>query len=184
MYNATQFAEFNKANVAQATKIAAIAIENAEKLMKLNLDTAKAAFAQGVEGASAVAAVKEPQEFFALPTKYAESGVQSVVGYSRSLYEVVSAAQAQYSAIAEEAMAGYTKGLASWVEQGQPFGPGRFGRRDQRDEVDRRRHQRRVRPVPEGVEAGREPGRCEPARRRQPTRPRRRAAATKGRKAA
>ena len=123
MYNASQFAEFNKANVAQATKIAAIAIENAEKLMKLNLDTAKAAFAQGVEGASAVAAVKDPQELFALPTKYAESGVQSVVGYSRSLYEVVSAAQAQYSAIAEEAMAGYTKGLASWVEQASRSAP-------------------------------------------------------------
>ena len=123
MYNASQFAEFNKANVAQATKIAAIAIENAEKLMKLNLDTAKAAFAQGVEGASAVAGVKDPQEFFALPTKYAESGVQSVVGYSRSLYEVVSAAQAQYSAIAEEAMAGYTKGLASWVEQASRSAP-------------------------------------------------------------
>ena len=123
MYNATQFAEFNKANVAQATKIAAIAIENAEKLMKLNLDTAKAAFAQGVEGASAVAALKDPQEFFALPTKYAESGVQSVVGYSRSVYEVVSAAQAQYSAIAEEAMAGYTKGLASWVEQASRSAP-------------------------------------------------------------
>ena len=123
MYNATQFAEFNKANVAQATKIAAIAMENAEKLMKLNLDTAKAAFAQSVEGASAVAAVKDPQEFFALPTRYAESGVQSVVGYSRSLYEVVSAAQAQYSAIAEEAMAGYTKGLASWVEQASRSAP-------------------------------------------------------------
>ena len=123
MYNATQFAEFNKANVAQATKIAAIAIENAEKLMRLNLETAKAAFAQGVEGASAVAALKDPQDFFALPTKYAESGVQSVVGYSRSLYEVVSAAQAQYSAIAEEAMAGYTKGLASWVEQASRSAP-------------------------------------------------------------
>jgi phasin family protein len=123
MYNAAQFAEFNKANVAQATKIAAIALENAEKLLKLNLATAKAAFAQSVEGASAVAAIKDVQDLFALPTKYAESGVQSVVGYSRSLYDVVTEAQSQYSAVAEEAMAGYTKGLASWVENASKSAP-------------------------------------------------------------
>ena len=123
MYNATQFAELGKANVAQATRIAAIAMENAEKLMKLNLATAKAAFAQGVQGASAVAAVKDPQEFFALPTRYAESGVESIVGYSRSVYDVVSEAQAQYSALVEEAMAGYTKGLASWVENASRSAP-------------------------------------------------------------
>ena len=123
MYNATQFAELNKANVAQATKIAAIALENAEKLLKLNLATAQSAFAQGVERASAVAAVKDVQELFALPAKYAESGVESVVGYSRSLYEVVSQAQSQYSALAEEAMAGYTKGLASWVENASKSAP-------------------------------------------------------------
>ena len=123
MYNTTQFAEFNKSNVAQATKIAAIALENAEKLLKLNLATAKAAFAQGVENASTIAAVRDPQQLFALPTKYAESGVESIVGYSKSLYEVVSEAQSQYSAIAEEALAGYTKGLASWVEKASQSAP-------------------------------------------------------------
>jgi phasin family protein len=124
MFNAPeQFAEISKANVAQATKLAALALENTEKLMKLNLATAQAAFAQGVEGASAVASVKDVQELFALPTKYAETGVQSVVGYGRSLYELGSHVQAQYSALAEEAMAGYTKGLASWVEKASQSAP-------------------------------------------------------------
>ena len=123
MYNASQFAEFNKANVAQATKLAAIALENAEKVMTLNLNATKLAFAQGVEGASAVAAVKDVQDLIALPTKYAETGVQSVVGYSKSLYELSSAAQAQFSALAEEALAAYTKGLASWVEKASQSAP-------------------------------------------------------------
>jgi phasin family protein len=124
MYNASeQFAEINKANVAQAQKFAALAIENTEKLVKLNISAAKEAFAQGVEGASAVASVKDVQEFFALPSKYAESNVQTALGYSRSLYEVVSAAQSQYSALAEEALAGYTKGLASWVEKASKSAP-------------------------------------------------------------
>ena len=124
MYNASeQFAEIGKANVTQATRFAAVAMENTEKLMALNINAAKAAFAHGVESASAVAAVKDVKELFALPTKYAESGVQYTVGYSRNLYDVVSAAQAQYSALAEEALAAYTKGLASWVEKASQSAP-------------------------------------------------------------
>jgi len=123
MYNASQFAEMNQANVAQASKLAAIALENAEKMLALNLSTAKSAIARGVEGATAVAGVRDMQELLALPTKYAETGVQSFVGYSRSVYEISAATQAQYSALAEEALAGYTKGLASWVEKASQSAP-------------------------------------------------------------
>ena len=53
MYNPTeQIAEFNKTNVAQATKFAALSLESAEKLMKFNLGAAKAVFAQSVEAVS------------------------------------------------------------------------------------------------------------------------------------
>ena len=125
-----QFAELNKANVAQATKLAALAFENAEKLMKLNLDAAKSALAQGVESASAAASVKDVQELFALRTKYAETGVQAALGYSRSLYDVASAAQAQYSQLAEETWTAYTKGVAAWVrrpaDQAHPAPPARM----------------------------------------------------------
>ena len=124
MYNATeQFAELNKANVAQATKLAALAIENAEKLTRLNLSAAKVALAQGVEGATAAATVKDVQDLFALRAKYAESGVQTAMGYSKSLYEMASEAQAQYSALAEEVWSAYTKGLAAWVEKASQAAP-------------------------------------------------------------
>ena len=124
MYNASeQFADINQASVVQAQKLAALAIENTEKLVKLNITAAKLAFAQGVEGAAAVVAVKDVQELFSLPGKYAESNMQTALGYSRGLYEVVSAAQSQYSAFAEEAIAGYTKGLASWVEKASKSAP-------------------------------------------------------------
>ncbi len=118
MYNATeQFAELNKANVEQATKLAAVALQNAEKLFNANLEAAKYALAHGAEGAAAAAGVKDVQEFLALPAKYAETGVQGALGYSRNLYEIASATQAQYTALAEEAFAVYTKGLASWVDK-------------------------------------------------------------------
>jgi phasin family protein len=124
MYNATeQFVELNKTSVAQATKVAALALENTEKLAKMNLLAAKSALAQGVEGAQAIAGVKDPQELFALRAKFAESGLQAAMGYSKGLYELATEAQAQYSALAEEAWAGYTKGVAAWVEKASKSAP-------------------------------------------------------------
>ena len=124
MYNATeQFAEFNKAGVAQATKLAALAIENAEKLARLNLDAAKVMIAQSVEGVTATSSVKDVQDLMALRAKYAESGVQTAMVYSKSLYEMASEAQAQYSAFAEEAWSAYSKGFASWVDKASKAAP-------------------------------------------------------------
>ena len=124
MYNPTeQFAEFNKTSVAQATKFAALNLENTEKLVRFNLGAAKAVFAQSVEGAQAVASVKDVQDLLSLRTKIAEAQVQSAVGYSRHLYELATEAQAGYSALAEEAFGVYTKGMAAWVDKASKSAP-------------------------------------------------------------
>ena len=105
MYNPTeQFAEINKANVAQATKFAALSLEAAEKFTKFNLGAAKAVFAQSVESAQALASAKDVQELLALRAKLAEAGVQNAVGFSRDFYELATQAQAGYSALAEECL--------------------------------------------------------------------------------
>ena len=106
------------------------------------------------------------QDLLALRTKFAEAQVQTAVGYSRHLYELATEAQAGYSALAEEAFGAYTKGVAAWVDKASKSAPAGSDVGRQRVQVDDRRDDRRVRPVPEGVEAGREPGRCERPRRR------------------
>ena len=124
MYNPSeQIAELSKANVASAIKLASLSIEQAEKLVTLNLNAAKLAFAQGVEGAQAVSTVKDVQELFALRSKITELGVQSALGYSRGLYELSSEAQSELSALAEEAWSSYTKGVATWVEKASASAP-------------------------------------------------------------
>jgi phasin family protein len=124
MYNATeQFAEINKSNIAQATKLAALALENAEKLAKVNLLTAKGALAQGVERAQAVAAIKDVQQLFTLNAALAEASVQAALGYSKNLYEIATEAQAQYNTLAEESRATYTKGVTAWVDQASKAAP-------------------------------------------------------------
>ena len=124
MYNASeQFAEFNQANVSNAIKFASLSIENAEKLVNLNINAAKLAIAQAVEGAQAAASAKDVQELLALRAKLAEVGMQSATGYSRTLYELSSEAQAEMSALAEEAWKTYAKGVASWVEKASQSAP-------------------------------------------------------------
>ena len=124
MYSATeQFADFNKVNVAQATKLAALAMENAEKFVNLNMNAAKIVLAKGVEGVTAAAAVKDVQDLLALRAKYAESGVETATAYTRSLYEISSQAQAQFTALAEEVWATYTKDTAAWVEKASKSAP-------------------------------------------------------------
>jgi phasin family protein len=124
MYNATeQFAEINQANVSNAVKVASLSIENAEKLVQLNINAAKLAIAQAVEGAQAAATAKDVQELLALRAKLAEVGVQSATGYSRTLYELSTEAQAAFSALAEESWASYTKSVAAWVEKASQAAP-------------------------------------------------------------
>ena len=121
MYNATeQFAELNKAGVMQATKLAAIAIENAEKLARLNLSAAKVVLAQGVEGATATSSVKDVQDLLALRAK-CRTGVQTAMTYSKA--SQISSGASAVSALAEEAWSPCSKGVASWVDKASKAAP-------------------------------------------------------------
>jgi phasin family protein len=124
MYNATeQFAEINKVGYDNAVKLASMSLEKAERLTKLNLQAAKAALEQGVYSANAVAGIKDVQELVAVRAKLTEAGVQNALGYSRGIYQIASEAQADFSALAEEAWATYTKGMAAWVEKAAKNAP-------------------------------------------------------------
>ena len=124
MYNPTeQIADISKVNYASVVKLANLSLANTEKIVKLNMSVAKTALEQGVEGAQAAASVKDVQELIALRAKFTEAGVQAATGYSRNLYELASAAQAEYTAFAEEAWSTYTKGIAAFVDKASKSAP-------------------------------------------------------------
>ena len=109
--------------VAQAAKLAAFALQNAEKLAKVNLLTAKSALAQGAESAHAVAAFKDVQQLFTLNASLAEASLQAALGYTKNLYEIATEAQAQCTTLVEESRVTYTKGAAAWVDQASKSAP-------------------------------------------------------------
>lgn len=124
MYKPTEpFAGMSKTGYDNGIKLASLSLDKAERLTKLNLQAAKVALEQGVYSANAVAGIKDVQEFVAVRTKLTEAGVQNALGYSRGVYQIASEAQADFSALAEEAWASYTKGVAAWVEKAAKHAP-------------------------------------------------------------
>jgi type IV secretory pathway TrbL component len=67
--------------------------------------------------------VKDVQELLALRTRIAENTLENLMGYSRSLYEVASEAQTEYSRLAEERMARFQRAVAEGVDQAAKSAP-------------------------------------------------------------
>ena len=166
MYNATeQFAEINKVGYDNAVKLASLSLEKAERLTKLNLQAAKVALEQGVYSANAVAGIKDVQELVAVRAKLTEAGVQSALGYSRGVYQIASEAQADFSALGRAGVGDVHQGHGGMGRKGGEECAGRLRRRGDGAEVDGCGHDRGVRPVLEGHQAGCQLCRCLDARR-------------------
>ena len=162
MYNATeQFAEFNKAGVAQATKLAAlVARERREAGQAQPRRRQGRARAGRRRRARPSPSVKDVQDLIALRAKLRRSRRADRDGLlEAACTRSRPKRKRNYSALAEEAWSAYTKGVAAWVDKASKTAPAGSDAGCQRAQVDGRRDDRRVRPVPEGHEAGREPGR-------------------------
>src|SRR5215831_2519635 len=111
MYKTPSFTEINKAGYDTAIKLATLSLDKIERLAKLNLKTAKSAVSDGVENASAIAGVKDVNGLMALNAELTEAGVANAIVYTRSVYGIASDAQSEFTALAEETFAAYTKGV-------------------------------------------------------------------------
>ena len=110
MYQAPeQLIAMNKASIETAMKFAGIAIESAERMMELQLKTAKAAFADSVESAKALASVKDLQQFAALNDTLAQPSIEKAQAYARSVYDVAATTQAEFTKLVEAQVAEFNK---------------------------------------------------------------------------
>lgn len=123
MYSTEQFTELNQAGVDHALRFSQIALDNTERLFKVQLEASKSALEEGVKNAKAVAEVKDVQELIALRAKLAETGVEKALAFSRSVYEVASEAQAELTKLIEDSLAAYGKGVANFVDRAAKSAP-------------------------------------------------------------
>ena len=119
----TPITEFSAATVETAARLTRISIDSAERAFAIQLEYAKGALKQASLTAQAVSQVKDVPQLIALRTRLAENAVENMMGYSRSLYEVASDAQAELSRLAEQNMASYQQAVVEAVDQATKAAP-------------------------------------------------------------
>jgi phasin family protein len=107
----------NKANLEIAMKFAGVALHGAERILELQLNTAKTAFADSVENAKALASIKDLQQLAALKDSLAQPAIDKATAYARSVYDVTSATQAEFGKLVEEQIAEYNKQVVATVDK-------------------------------------------------------------------
>jgi phasin family protein len=118
-----QFAAGQKAGFDALFGLTNKAFEGAIKLAELNLKTAREAFAQGQEHAEAALGAKDPQGFFALQAGFAQPAAEKALAYGRSVYDIVSAAQSEFTRAAEAHFAQQQEAVQTFVDNAAKNAP-------------------------------------------------------------
>ena len=92
MFTPEQFIASQKANFEVANSLAIKAFDGVEKLVKLNLSTAKNALVESHDNVQAMLSVKDIQELVALQSEMVQPMVQKVAQYGHEVYEIVAEA--------------------------------------------------------------------------------------------
>jgi phasin family protein len=104
-----QFAALNKAQLEAATRFATVALGGAERLLEIQLKTAKETLADSVEGVKTLSTVKDLQQFTDIKDSVAQPAFEKAAEYMKSIYEVASDTQAEFSKLIELQFAGMNK---------------------------------------------------------------------------
>jgi phasin family protein len=121
---ANPLSEISSVTVDAATRLTRISMDSAERTIAVQLEYAKGALSQATLNAKALAGARDVQELMALRTRIAENALENIMGYSRSLYEVASEAQTEFSKLAEERMSSYQNAVIEAVDQASKTAPG------------------------------------------------------------
>ena len=112
-----QMVAINKANLEVAMKFAGVALQGAERILDLQFKAAKTAFADSVENAKAIAAVKDLQQLAALKDSMAQPSIEKATAYAKSVYDVTTATQAEFGKLVEEQVSEFNKQVVTVLDK-------------------------------------------------------------------
>jgi phasin family protein len=112
-----QLIAMNKANMESVMKFAGVAIEGTERMIDLQMKAAKSAFADSIESAKALAAVKDFQQFAALKDTMAQPTMEKATAYAKSVYDLTSETQAEFSKLVEAQVADFNKEVVTTLDK-------------------------------------------------------------------
>lgn len=112
-----QLIAMNKANMESVMRFAGVAIEGTERMIELQMKAAKSAFADSIESAKALAAVKDFQQFAALKDTMAQPTLEKATAYAKSVYDLTSETQAEFSKLIEAQVSDFNKEVVTTLDK-------------------------------------------------------------------
>jgi phasin family protein len=123
MLTAEQMIAAQKANVETLFGLTNKAFEGVEKLVELNLQVAKAALGEANETAIAAMSVKDAQELLALQASLLQPSAEKAAAYSRHVYDIAAATNAEVAKVAEAQVADAQKKFLGLVDSASKNAP-------------------------------------------------------------
>jgi phasin family protein len=118
-----QFAATQKAGLETLFGLSTKAFEGAVKLAELNIATARTALAEGQEHAQRTLSAKDPQGFFAVQAGFAQPAAEKALAYGRSVYDIVSAAQSEFTQAAQSQFEQQQRSVQSFIDNAAKNAP-------------------------------------------------------------
>lgn len=112
-----QFADFATEQIEASMRFARISLDATERMIKLQVETAKNAMEENARNAKAAVGVKDVQGALAMRQQVSEAALDSAMNYSRGLYEIASQAQSEYSQLIEERSTAFNKNVVSGLDR-------------------------------------------------------------------
>ena len=116
MLTAEQLIAAQKANIETLFGLTNKAFEGVEKLVELNLQVAKAALGEAAETTKAALSVKDAQELVALQASLLQPAAEKAAAYTRHVYDIAAATNAEVTKVAEEQAAEAQRKFMSAVD--------------------------------------------------------------------
>ncbi len=116
MLTAEQILAAQKSNIETLNTLGQTAFEGVEKLVELNLQVAKASFAEGAEKSRAAFSVKSAEELLALQAALVQPSAEKLTAYSRHVYDIVSSTGAELNRVVEAKTAEFQKSFLAAVD--------------------------------------------------------------------
>lgn len=97
-----QLTELQKKNFEAAMRLAQLSIENSQRIMELQVATARTLFEEGVDNAKAIAEVRDPQQLVELRAHYAQNTTEKLLACAREMAEIANRAQTEVGRLVGE----------------------------------------------------------------------------------
>ncbi len=112
-----QLVALNKANLETALRFANVVFQGAERILELQLKTAKGILADGFQSARALANVRDFDQLAALKDTVVQPTFEKATAYAKQVYDVTAETQADVTKLVEEQIAELNKQIVTSLDQ-------------------------------------------------------------------